>query len=100
MIDTLRECGDDHALFFACKRIEKQITIKTASSFGILGYNYDCTDAMFEGTDFDYSTEVPNRNQSETQNPNQSETSSVSEDLNDFLTGGLTGDPGQDSGGA
>ena len=74
IIDTLRECGDDHALFFVCKRIEKQITIKTASPFGILGYNYDCTDAMFEGTDFDYSTEVPNRNQSETQNPNQSET--------------------------
>ena len=66
--------------------------------FGILGYNYDCTDALFEGIDFDYTTEVPNLNQSETPNLNQPETGSGSTDLNKFLTGGLTGGLSQDSG--
>ena len=63
-----------------------------------LGEDLTSTDALFEGIDFDYTTEVPNLNQSETPNLNQPETGSGSTDLNKFLTGGLTGGLSQDSG--
>ncbi len=71
--------------------------IKTGH-FGIMGFNYDCTDALFEGIDFDYSTEVPNLNQPETPVQSQSETGSDSIDLNAYLTGGMTGSLGQGPG--
>ena len=58
--------------------------------FGIMGFSYDVTDALFEGIDFDHAAEPANTE--------QQDLDTVSADVNSFLTGGSTGDVGQNQG--
>ena len=80
---------DSFGVFTAYDGAKTVEEIKTGH-FGILGFNYDCTEALFEGIDFDDTTEAPVEDRPEA-DPD-------STDLNAFLTGGLAGSMGEDQG--